>query len=215
VSVLIASPVSPPVAEAAVSCPVPQRFWEGDRVVHWQKDNPLELQRFEAGWRPGANSPRVVMGSVEDGKIRGALARQALGRQQMRFVPRYVPSTDLLPGQPLKSWADLATGALDAEEAIPFVSTFGECRGFWSLRDMTAKRAGTDAALYVPAAIPAEQMREALAAMLYEFRAAVSFHRPSGRYYARYGTWGEREDGGRPCVQLRTFVYVLAAPDGR
>jgi hypothetical protein len=98
---------------------------------------------------------------------------------------------------------------------IPFVASFGEHRGFWSLRDLTAKQAGADAALCVPAVLPVDQMREALAVMLDEYPAAVSFHRPSGRFYARYETWGQRGDGTRPRIQLRTFVYVLAAPEGR
>jgi hypothetical protein len=210
--VLIAPPA--PTLEATVPAPVPQRFWVGDRVVRWMADTGTEIRRDEAAWRFAADSPRQVTTSFGDAPVRAGLSK-VLGDQRMRFVPRYVSTADPLPGLPVKTRTGMESIALDADSVIPFVASFGECKGFWSLRDLTAQQAGADAALCVPAVMPVEQMREALAVMLDEYPAAVSFHRPSGRFYARYETWGEREEGGRPLVQLRTFAYVLAAPEGR
>jgi hypothetical protein len=47
--------------------------------------------------------------------------------------------------------------------------------------------------------------------MLDEYqRTEMSFHRPSGRFYARYYTVGPYEETGeRERLQVRTFVYVL------
>jgi hypothetical protein len=208
-SVLIAPPA--PTMEAAAPAPVPQRFWVGDRIVRWKADTGTEIRRDEAAWRFAADSPRQVNTSFGDVPVRAGLSK-ALGDQRMRFVPRYVSAADPLPGLPVKTRAGLESIALDADTVIPFVASFGDCRGFWGLRDLTDEQAGADAALFVPAVMPVEQMREALAVMLDEYPTAASFHRPSGRFYARYETWGDYEDGGRPRVQLRTFVYVLAAP---
>jgi hypothetical protein len=94
---------------------------------------------------------------------------------------------------------------------MPFVASSGRCRGFWRLRDLCAEQSGESAAEHVAKVIPLAQMREALAVMLEEHQADVSLHRPSGRLYARYETYGAYEEGRRERIQVRTFVYVLTS----
>ncbi|MEU5181194.1 hypothetical protein AB0G49_14190 [Streptomyces longwoodensis] len=198
--------VVPPVALSAV----PARFWEGDRV-----------QRFESvlkqSWRRTADGMWYLCDPtgepdglpLEDAVMRSRLMWDEANKNVLRFSPRYVAATDPLPGQPIADQFALNTLLLDAPAAVPFVASSGERRGFWSLHDLVAVQAGDEAAAYVPAVVPIEQAREALVVMLEEHRAELALHRPAGRLYARYQTFGAYSQGEKERIQVRTFVYVL------
>ncbi|MBG7704876.1 hypothetical protein HCJ76_44145 [Streptomyces sp. MC1] len=217
-----ATEMASPIPPATMPSVVPVRFWDGDRVEDWEEPRSgWALRRGPDGvWRPLQRAGSYALPPSRDVQFPTVFdddaIRRYLGRpgaaETIRFAPRSFATTEPLPGRLVVDWADLDTllgMGLGAGGAIPFVASFGPCRGFWSLRDLAAERGGEEAAEHVDPAVSLEQMRDALAVMLEEHRAEVSFHRPAGRLYARYQTYGAYAEGEKERIQVRTFVYVL------
>lgn len=213
-----------PEVTTVVPSVVPVRFWDGDRVEDSEEPSAgWALRRGPDGvWRPLQRSGSYALPPSRDVQFPTAfdddVIRRYLGRpgasETIRFAPRSFGTAEALPGRPVVDLADLDTllgMGLGAGGAIPFVASSGECRGFWSLRDLVAEQGGEPAAAHVDPVVSVAQMREALAVMLEEFRADVSIHRPAGRLYARYQTYGPYVDGQKERIQVRTFVYMLTA----
>ncbi|MEU9925062.1 hypothetical protein AB0H51_27905 [Streptomyces griseoluteus] len=203
----VASPVPPVAAAPSV---VPVRLWDGDRMDVRTSRHGLTWKREGGMWHP-FSSGRPIGSPVEDFVIREYLER-VKSSDEARYAPRSFGTTEALPGRPVMDRTDLDTllgMGMGAEGAIPCVASSGICRGFWSLRDLVAEQGGEDAAAYINPVVSLEQMRDALAVMLEEPHAEVSFHRPAGRLYARYQTYGAYEQGEQERIQVRTYVYVL------
>ncbi|AXI91390.1 hypothetical protein SAM9427_37115 (plasmid) [Streptomyces sp. ETH9427] len=205
--------LAPPVRVAAPSSslrPVPVRFWEGDRMEPLEPRPGVTLRR-ELGpvWAPLLRPRQHSVPGVGDQDVRELIATGA--GVVSSFVPRYVSPGETLPGRPVRGRDDMADLPAGAEGAVPFVSSRG-LGGFWSLRDLVADRAGEEQAAGIPAMLPLWQMREALAVMLEEQeQVEVSWHRPSGRFYARYWAYAAGDDWAvAPGLEPRTHVYVLA-----
>lgn len=198
-----------PLVAAAPSV-VPVRFWEGDRLERFGSTSGLAWKRAADGmWHLIDPMGEQDGTPVEDSLMRSRLEWEEAHKKALRFIPRHLATTDPLPGRPIEGRGDLDALLLGADAAVPFVTSSSERRGFWSLRDLAAAQAGEEAAEYVPAVLPVDQVREALAVMLEEHRAGLSLHRPSGRLYARYQVYGPYADGEKERIQVRTFVYVL------
>lgn len=206
---------------AAVPFVVPVRFWEGDRVEDWEEPRSgWALRRGPDGvWRPLQRAGLYWLPSSRDVQFPTVfdddVIRRHLGRsgaaESIRFAPRGLGAAEALPGRPVCSRDDMTDLPPGAEGALPFVSS-RDLGGFWSLRDLVADRAGEEQAVGIPALLPLWQMREALAVMLQEQeQVEVSWHRPSGRFYARYWAYAAGDDWGvAPRLEPRTHVYVLA-----
>ncbi|MFE1270587.1 hypothetical protein [Streptomyces sp. NPDC058758] len=200
-------PLAPsiPAAEPAAFPPpsVPLRFWNGDRY-EWSTGDVWE--RRTEGWAP---VPDNGSGCFTDDEVRHALAAAVeSGSAEHRFVP--VSPAASLPGQPVNSLMELY--ALRLTAPTRHASQYLMARGgqLFAGRELLAKHNECFAS-YFPATVPVWQMLHVVRTIMLDHPgAAVSWHRLSGRLYARYLRPEEPPRGGLvECLH----VFVLTAAD--
>ncbi|MFJ8301320.1 hypothetical protein ACIQ9R_36215 [Streptomyces sp. NPDC094447] len=202
---LTLAPSVPAAAPAAFPPPsVPLRFWDGDRY-EWSTGDAWE--RRTEGWAP---VPDDGSGYFTDDEVRHALAAAVeSGSTEHRFVP--LSPGAALPGQPVNSLLELYA-LRRTPTPTRHASQYLMARGGRLLagRELIAEH-HADIPPYFPATVPLWQMLHVVKTIMLDHPgAAVSWHRPSGRLYARYLRPEEPPRGGLvECLH----VFVLTAAD--
>ncbi|MFD9044419.1 hypothetical protein [Streptomyces bottropensis] len=183
------------------ACPAPLRFWDRDRLaaVHgpqvWHRRGGRWVNWFAEDTRPFTDPT--------------ALGRPWYPQESdaVRFIP-YTPAADrALPGAPVTAGDVDGLVLTPGRSAVPYVLfPQGHRQGvhhFVPAHEMSrrlAERDGLDASGHRPS-VSLKGLRTSLLAILDgEEQAAVSFHRPAGRVYARRAS----------ALGTMTYVWVLS-----